>query len=267
MKDENKQYYFTLKGALKRIKAEYKYYTVRPWSLEDVGEFWNTVKDYDVVNSEIYSYYRRFTNSYNLANKFLEKDSYKVLDIQARSGNGTKFWSKKINIEFVTCIDFSDYLISLAKKRIERLNIPYKLLKTSKFPIELDDSSFNLVLCYETVEHIYNYDFFIRELSRLVTHDGIIILTCPAVSWEWVHWLSAVININHSEGPHHFLRRNALLKSFKNANLIILSENNTVLLPFNNRISIAIDRLFEKYLPRILKSTFMLRRTFILKKI
>ena len=69
MKKEKKQYYFTLKGAIKRLKAEYNYFTVRPWSLEDVGNFWDTVLDYDVVNSEIYPYYRRFTNSKILAEK------------------------------------------------------------------------------------------------------------------------------------------------------------------------------------------------------
>jgi hypothetical protein len=104
-------------------------------------------------------------------------------------------------------------------------------------------------------------------LSRLVTKDGIIILTCPAVSWEWVHWLSAIININHSEGPHRFLKSSQLSQSFKNANLKILSENNTILLPFNNKVSIAFDSLLEKYMPTFLKSTFMLRRTYILQRI
>ena len=113
---------------------------------------------------------------------------------------------------------------------------------------------------------IFDYDYFIKELSRLITNDGIIILTCPAVSWEWVHWLSAIININHSEGPHRFLKSRQLSRSLKNANLEILSKNNTILLPFNNKISITFDRLLEKYMPTFLKSIFMLRRTFILKR-
>ena len=266
MEKEKKQYYFTLKGAVKRIKDEYRYFTERPWSLEDVGSYWDTVQDYDVVNSEIYPYYRRFTNSYTLAKKYLENSPYKVLDVQSRSAKGTEFWSKIIDIELAVCVDFSDYLISLAKDRLENEKIPNKLIKISKLPIPLDDNSFDLVLCYETVEHICHYNYFIKELSRLVKKDGIIILTCPAVSWEWVHWLSAIININHSEGPHRFLTKRQLLQSFKKANLKILSENNTILLPFNNKISIAFDRLLEKYIPTFLKSLLMLRRTFILKR-
>ena len=130
----------------------------------------------------------------------------------------------------------------------------------------LDDNSFDLVLCYETVEHIYHYEKLLKELSRLVTKDGIIILTCPAVSWEWVHWLSVIFNINHSEGPHRFLTKRQLLQSFDNASLSILSKNNTILLPFNNRISITCDHLLEKYMPAVFKSALMLRRTFILKR-
>ena len=261
-----KQYYFTLSGSIKRLKAEYKYFTQRPWSLTDVGKFWDTVEDYDVVNSEIYPYYRRFTNSQILAKKYLNQSNYQTLDIQARSGKGTEFWSDKINIEKAVCVDFSDYLISLAGKRLEKLSVPYDLIKIENLPIALGDNSFNLILCYETVEHIYDFDYFIQELSRLLSPDGIIILTCPAVSWEWVHWLSAIININHSEGPHRFLRRNQLLESFKNSKLEILEENSTILLPFNNKISIFFDKLLEKFLPKFLKSLLMLRRSFILKK-
>ena len=264
---KNKQYYFTLKGFFKRAKLEFLYYTKRPWSLDDVGQFWDTVQDYDVINSEIYPYYRRFTNSYELASYYIDNNnSYDVLDIQSRSGNGVVFWNNKINIRRATCIDFSDYLISLAKKKLDKENIKNKILKIAGFPIPLIDNSFNLIFCYETVEHVYEYEDLISELSRLVSSDGIIILTCPAISWEWVHWLSALININHSEGPHRFLRRRVLLNSFKKSNLKILEENSTILLPFNNKVSISLDKFFEKWLPTFIKRLLMLRRTFILKK-
>ena len=266
MNNKKKQYYFTLKGSLKRLIDEYHYYTHRPWTLTQVGEFWNTVEDYDIVNSEIYPYYRRFTNSYDLAKNYLKKDSYKVLDVQARSAKGTEFWSNKINISSATCIDFSDYLISLAEKRLKKTDIPYELKKITRLPIPIKDNSFNFILCYETIEHVYEYDNLVSELSRLVTKNGVIILTCPAVSWEWVHWLSAVININHSEGPHRFLKRKDLIKSFKKNGLKIYEENSTILLPFNNKLSIFFDKLFEKYLPNFLKRLLMLRRSFVLKK-
>ncbi|NMB64390.1 MAG: hypothetical protein GYA16_05910, partial [Spirochaetes bacterium] len=92
------------------------------------------------------------------------------------------------------------------------------------------------------------------------------ILTCPNRLWEWVHWLTAAININHSEGPHRFLKRKELLKCIKRNDMKILEENSTIILPFNNKVSIAIDRFLEKYLPEYIKRHIALRRTFVLRK-
>ena len=263
----NKQYYFTLKGALSRLKKEYYYYTIRPWSLRDVGRFWDSVKDYDDINTTLYPYFRRFTNSYELSEKYLIKDQYSLLDIQARSGNGTYFWYSKNKIKHATCVDFSDYLISLAKNRLKNTNINCDYTKITNFPLPFDAESFNFICTYETIEHIYNYEYFINELTRVSQKKCIIILTCPNILWEWVHWLCAIININHSEGPHRFLRRSILLEIFKKNNLKILEENSTIILPFNNRISIYINELLEKILPSRITSLFALRRTFVLRKL
>ncbi len=58
-----------MKGFFGRVRDEYNYYTKRPWNLEQVGKFWDTVDDYDDVNEQLYTYFRRFTNSYDLAIK------------------------------------------------------------------------------------------------------------------------------------------------------------------------------------------------------
>ena len=64
---KNKQFYFTLKGSLNRIKNEYYYYTKRPWSLKEVGDFWDTVEDYDDINNSLYPYFKRFSNSHEIS--------------------------------------------------------------------------------------------------------------------------------------------------------------------------------------------------------
>ena len=46
----------------KRIYLEWKYFTNRPWSLSDVGRFWDNVDDYDDINAKLYPYYQRFIN-------------------------------------------------------------------------------------------------------------------------------------------------------------------------------------------------------------
>ena len=260
------QFHFTLKGLLKRCRQEYRYYTRRPWTLEDVGRFWDTVEDYDEVNEKIYPYFRRFTNSFDLAQIYLPHNDYTMLDLQARSGKASLFWHEQEKIKESTCCDFSDYLLSLTKKRLDSASLKYRLVKVLEFPLPFEDQSFNLVCSYETIEHVFDYETFMMELARVMTADGIMILTCPSVSWEWVHWLSAAININHSEGPHRFLRRTTLLRCFDENDLDILKENSTIFLPFNRGISIKFDRWLEKHLPIFLRSVFGLRRTFVLRK-
>ena len=262
----NKQFYFTLKGSLDRLKKEYYYYTKRPWSLQEVGEFWDSVEDYDDINNSLYPYFKRFTNSYEISKDIITEDDYNMLDIQTRSGNGALFWYNKNKLRNITCVDFSDYLLSLAQDRLKNINIDCDYIKVLKLPLPFKDEQFNFICTYETIEHVYDYKLFFSELVRVAKKDCIIILTCPNILWEWVHWLSAVININHSEGPHRFLRRKSLIKIFKKNNVQILKENSTIILPFNNKVSIKLDKLIFKYSPSFIMRLLALRRTFILKK-
>ena len=263
----SKQYYFTLKGFFKRLAQEYRYYTKRPWSLGEVGDFWDSVEDYDDINETIYPYFKRFENSYVLADKHLTKNNYNMLDLQTRSGKGSLFWHEKGRVAQSTCVDFSDYLISLAERRLKSSGLDYNCVKVLDFPLPFADKTFDFVCSYETLEHVYEYDRFVGELARVLTDDGVMILTCPTVAWEWVHWLSAVININHSEGPHCFRRRCNILRAFEKHGLKIIEENTTIFMPFNKSWSIKMDKFFEKYLPVIIKRHIGLRRTFVLKKV
>jgi len=262
----DKQYYFTLKGFWKRVREEYRYYTKRPWSLGQVGEFWDTVRDYDDINETLYTYFRRFTNSYDLAIKYLPRNDYKLLDLQARSGKGSLYWYKLGKIKEATCVDFSDFLKQLAIDRLKDSGLKFESIKVLDFPLPFKDESFSFVINYETIEHVYDYNTMLSELNRVLSDDGVMILTCPNIAWEWVHWLSAIININHSEGPHRFLWRRSLVRAIRKNGFDIKEQNSTILMPFNNDVSIAIDKFLEKYLPEFIKSQIALRRTFVLKK-
>ena len=104
------------------------------------------------------------------------------------------------------------------------------------------------------------------ELIRIVKKDGIIILTCPNISWEIVHFLAAILNINHSEGPHTFLKKKLIDEIISLNKLSVLNYNTTIFLPFNNSISIKLDKIIEKITPRIVKEKLFLRHSYILKK-
>jgi len=261
------QFTFTLRGFWKRAREEYLYVTTRPWSLADVGAFWDTVEDYDVVNEKLYTYYRRFTNSYELALPYLPDQKLKMLDIQARSGKGSQFWHEKGRIRQSICVDFSDYLASLAERRLDNSGLDFKAVKVLDLPLPFSNETFDLVCSYETIEHVYDYGAFFSELVRVLKDDGLLILTCPNRAWEWVHWVTAVININHSEGPHRFLKRRELLRCFSENHMDLLAENSTILLPFKHTLSIRLDLWLENHLPLSMKNSLALRRTFVMRKV
>lgn len=254
-----------IKIILNTIK-EYKYFTKRPWKLDEVGKFWDTVEDYDDFNKKLYPYFKRFTNSEKLFRKFYYKKKNKkleVLDIQTRSGVGTFYWSKILKKSNFTCVDFSNGLIEKAKTRLKhKKNCSFKKVLSEKFELR---KKFDIIFCYETIEHVYNYNEFIASLKSHLKKNGYIIITCPNVSWEIVHWLTAIIEFNHSEGPHRFISLSKIYRTFKKLDLKVVAYNTTIFLPFNNKYSIKIDEYLTKKLPKKLKELFMLRHSFIIK--
>ncbi|MDA9933719.1 class I SAM-dependent methyltransferase [Candidatus Pelagibacter sp.] len=252
-----------------RLKNEIRYLKNKSWTLDEMGEFWDNLEEYDDINSTIYPYKKRFSNSKELFDQcdlsnFFPK---KCLDLQTRTGNGSIFWASIFpNLEFYIS-DFSFNFLKKSKKNLTEKNINFRDFHIKKFPLPFASELFEFTLSYETIEHISDYKFFFSELVRVTKKEGIIILTCPNVSWEIVHFIAAVFNINHSEGPHTFIKKKNIDALISNHNLKIINYNTTIFFPFNNKFSIKLDLLLDKYLPKIIKEKLFLRHSYILKKI
>ena len=248
-----------------RAAREFRYVTCRDWSLDEVGRFWDGVTDYDEINESTYSYFRRFTNSWDLAGPHVGSGMF-MLDIQARSGKGTEFWMEKGVVDRAVVADFSDFLLELAQARLDRMRDRCRWVKVTEFPLPFENGQFDLVASYETIEHIADRAAFVAELSRVLKAGGLLILTCPNVLWEPMHWLAAIFGIHHSEGPHNFPLRRTLLSLFRRNGLSILEENTTILLPFNQAACIRVNERLETTLPARLLRLCALRRSFVLRK-
>ncbi|KKM62505.1 hypothetical protein LCGC14_1521020, partial [marine sediment metagenome] len=72
--------------AWRRTCQEIQHWRRREWSFADVGAHWDATEDYDDINAETYSYFRRFVDGLRLSDL---PSGARVLDICARSGNGT----------------------------------------------------------------------------------------------------------------------------------------------------------------------------------
>lgn len=254
---------------LSRLKSEIGYYSRRVWTLEEVGDFWDSVDDYDDINSNIYPYKQRFLNSKQLfENLNLQNfEPNNVLDIQCRTGKGSIFWSKIFNNMKIHACDFSKKFLEKTRKNLFDNNLNFELQLIKNFPLNFNSDFFDFVITYETLEHVCEYKTFIKELSRVLKKDGIMILTCPNISWEINHFLSTVLGVNHSEGPHKFLSLKKINAELTKNNLKVLSYNTSIFLPFNNSFSIRIDGILKKITPSFLKKIFFLRHSFIIQKI
>jgi len=256
---------FTLRGSLARARQEWQYLRRRQWTLEEVGRFWSSVTDYDDINESTYSYYRRFTNSFELAGNSIDHDNV-TLDIQSRTGQGTAFWAQRGYVRKAHLVDFSDRMLAIASSRLSQMGIDFETHLVHSFPLPFVSDTFDLILCYETIEHLSERETLVSELARVLRPGHWIILTCPNLLWEPAHWLSAILNLHHSEGPHRFLRRATLLHLFESSKLEIVRENSTILLPFSSALSVSTNQFLESQLPEGVKQAIALRRSFILRK-
>jgi ubiquinone/menaquinone biosynthesis C-methylase UbiE len=250
---------------LKRIRQEYKYILKKTWSLTEVGNHWNETIDYDDLNSKTDSYFRRFTDAYKLYS--IPNNSY-VLDICCRTGNGTLFFFKQGKIRESVCADVSEKMLSICADKLNKINANFETVLFNNFPLPFQSEKFEVILCFETIEHISNPDMFLKELTRVIKPNGIIILTTPNIIWEPIHWLAAILNLHHSEGPSKFLRRKYIIDLIGRTNsLKILKEQTTVLVPLGPNFLLKFGEWFERLTNNTLTKWFGLRRIFICQKL
>jgi ubiquinone/menaquinone biosynthesis C-methylase UbiE len=74
--------------------------------------------------------------------------------------------------------------VDISTEAIEYANANYKIpalrfVEASCTAIPLPDASFDLVVAFEVIEHLTDYRAFLRECRRLLTADGLLIVSSP----------------------------------------------------------------------------------------
>jgi ubiquinone/menaquinone biosynthesis C-methylase UbiE len=110
---------------------------------------------------------------YALAMEFIA--GKKVLDIACGEGYGTNLMSKKAL--HVTGIDIDNPCIENAKKKYTAGNIFFSTGSVLKIPAR--DNSFDVITCFETLEHINEQKEMLAELKRVLSPSGILLISTP----------------------------------------------------------------------------------------
>lgn len=109
-----------------------------------------------------------------LAAKPVVKDKV-ILDIASGSGYGTKILAE--TAKYVYGVDVNTTAVNYSKKHYAAKNIEYIVGDGESIP--LDDNSVDVVVTFETIEHIKDYKKFLDEVDRILKPDGLLLVSTP----------------------------------------------------------------------------------------
>lgn len=129
-------------------------------------------------------------NRYLSAKKFI--NGKKVLDAACGEGYGS-FLMKQWGASEVIGIDISEDALNVAQKKFAGKGVSFINHTVEVLPFE--DNSFDVVVSYETIEHLDCPEKFLAELRRVAKNDGTILVSCPNDPYYYKN--------EHIENPYH----------------------------------------------------------------
>lgn len=118
---------------------------------------------------------------------FAKEDPKKILDVGCASGWFLNELSKKFPNAKCFGIDPYKKAIIYGKKRYKKLT----LVNADGHKIPFPDESFDLVICTEVLEHVLDPKGVIKEIKRVLKHDGIAVIEMDSgnilfrIIWYW----------------------------------------------------------------------------------
>jgi SAM-dependent methyltransferase len=100
----------------------------------------------------------------------------RVLDVACGEGYGTAFLAR--GAAQAIGVDLSSAAVEHARAAYAGLpNLEFHCAPCTRLP--LPDASVDVAISFETIEHIAGQEAFIAELSRVLTPEGVLVLSCP----------------------------------------------------------------------------------------
>jgi len=129
---------------------------------------------------DMQSKYSAIEASIHLARYLLAKEfvvGKRVLDMACGEGYGS-YLMKQWGAESVVGIDIDAETIEKAKELFQAENLEYYTSNAENVDF-LDEKSFDIVVSFETLEHVDEPEKYLHEIKRVVKDDGVVIISCP----------------------------------------------------------------------------------------
>ncbi|MEM3714944.1 MAG: class I SAM-dependent methyltransferase, partial [Nitrososphaeria archaeon] len=119
--------------------------------------------------------YQYHVNRYLFASNFVIGKT--VLDVACGTGYGSMYLAKE-GANLVVAGDLSSEALSYAKVNYKSKSGP-EFIRLDATHLPFVDDSFDCVITFETIEHLKEYERFIKECRRILKIDGILISSTP----------------------------------------------------------------------------------------
>lgn len=116
-----------------------------------------------------YEHFHRYTMAVSFA------EGKKVLDAACGEGYGSHLLAQKASS--VVGVDVSETAIEHAKKHYPKENLSFKV--SNVLAMNFIDNSFDLVVSFETLEHLVEHDELLIEFKRILKPDGVLLISTP----------------------------------------------------------------------------------------
>lgn len=150
---------------------------------------------YKMIWAEAYA-----NNDKNIISLLETDKTAHVLDVGCGDGKKTITFKRKIGCKTITGIDGVAKRLSAAKKRgVDRVTL-VELEK--KWPF--DDSSFDVVVSNQVIEHVGNTDHFISEIKRVLRPGGYAVVSTENLA-SWHNILALIFGFQ--DFSHHIIMK------------------------------------------------------------
>lgn len=146
---------------------KYELNTFAEGVLHTSGERW--VKGFLLHTTE-----KQHQDRYEFACNYVKDKN--VLDIACGSGFGSYLIATKGDAKYIVGVDLDQNALRYAEHRYGHDRIYHICADATKFTSE---KQFDVIVSFETIEHIPNYSDFIENLNGLLNHNGTLIISTP----------------------------------------------------------------------------------------
>lgn len=122
---------------------------------------------------------RQHETRYRFAAKLVSPGT-RVLDCACGSGYGLSLLAERASQ--VTAADISEATIEFARAHFGRPNIDFRVGSAECLPFA--DRSFDIYVCFETIEHVESPDRLLDEAKRVLTRNGLFVVSTPNRIWS-----------------------------------------------------------------------------------